>query len=294
MTDKQAAELAKPCIGSFNDPAAFVAPQFPAIVISPFFVVGPVRGNQFDAPLLPSFAKRIGVIAAVGDYPFWFLPRPVFGPWDADLLERGVRKRNFCRRGTFQPNSQRNTLTVSQYYPLCAFAALAFADPRRPFLAAAKLPSRKASSHRSSPSASKFPNNALQARNQTPCSYHCFSRRQHVEGEGYSAGRNRHAAPVCRIHRMPSKHARLDAHGRPRLSFRRRGLGNGGSINSQCSSVNCLCRFLMTEAQQFTCLTLSHTFEAEPIYETSSSQDSMISGVLGNPLEDTTTQPRPS
>jgi hypothetical protein len=225
MTDQETSELAEPCIGSLNDPATFVTAQFPAIMKFPFLVVAHVWGDQFNAAPFPSFAQGIGVIATVGDHPLWLLPRPSVGSGDADLLERGVRKRNFCRRGTFQPNSQRNTLTVSQYHPLCAFAALGFADCGGPFLAGAKLPSRKASSHCSSPSASRVPNNSLQARNQTPCSSHCFSRRQQVEGEGYSAGRNRHAAPVCSIHRMTSKHARLDAHGRPRLSFRRRGLG---------------------------------------------------------------------
>ena len=30
MTDEQAAELAEPCIGAFNDPAALIAPQLPA------------------------------------------------------------------------------------------------------------------------------------------------------------------------------------------------------------------------------------------------------------------------
>jgi hypothetical protein len=255
MTDQQTSELAEPCIGSFDDPAAFVAPQLPAIVKSPFLVVFPVGSDQFDSSLLPPFAQGIRVIGAVGDHSLRFLPRPAFAPGDADLLERGIRKRNSCRRGTFQPNSRRNTLTVSQYHPLCAFAAFGFADCGAPFLVGAKLPSRNASSHRSSPSASKVPNRVLQARSHTPCSSHCLSRRQHVEGEGKSAGRNRQAAPVCRIHRMPSKHPRLDAHGRPRLSFRRRGLGNSGSINSHCWSVNSLCRFLMTEAQQFPCLT---------------------------------------
>ncbi len=140
--------------------------------------------------------------------PFWILPQLPFRSGDADFLECGVRKRNLCRTGTFQPNSQRNTLTVSQYHPLCAFTALGFADCGAPFLAGAKLPSRKASSHRSSPSASRVP-----------------------------------------------KHARLDAHGRPRLSFRRRGLGNSGSINSHCSSVNSFCRFLMADDQQLARLT---------------------------------------
>jgi hypothetical protein len=60
---------------------------------------------------------------------------------------------------------------------------------------------------------------------QTPSSSHGLSRRQPVEGEGNSSGKNRHAAPVCRIHRMASKHARFDAQGRPRLSRRRLGGG---------------------------------------------------------------------
>jgi hypothetical protein len=35
---------------------------------------------------------------------------------------------------------------------------------------------------------------------QTPSSSHCRNRRQQVEGEGNSSGKNRHAAPVWRIH----------------------------------------------------------------------------------------------
>jgi hypothetical protein len=35
-----------------------------------------------------------------------------------------------------------------------------------------------------------------------------------VEREGYSSGKNRHAAPVCRIQRMPSKQARFGAAGK--------------------------------------------------------------------------------
>jgi hypothetical protein len=76
-----------------------------------------------------------------------------------------------------------------------------------------------------------------------------------VEGEGNSSGKNRQAAPVCRIHKIPSKQARLGAGGRPRLSLRRFGGGSNGSTKLQCSSLNSLCRFFMTEAQQLTCLT---------------------------------------
>ncbi len=252
VTNQHAAELTEPSIGAFDLPAPFITSQLPAILVSPFFVVFPVGRDQLDAAPFPSLPQWIGVVPPVGDHPFRLLPRPAFGPGDADFLERGVRKRNFCRRGTFQPNSQRNTFTVSQYHPLCAFTTLGFADGIAPFLAGAKLPSRKASSHRNRPSASRAPSKVRQALSQTPSSSHCFSRRQQVDGEGYSSGRKCHAAPVCNTHKMPSKQPRFGAGGRPRPSLRRFGSGSKGPTSSHCSSVKSFCRFFMTEAQHHT------------------------------------------
>ncbi len=76
-----------------------------------------------------------------------------------------------------------NTLTVSQHHLLHSLAALGFTDCRAPFFAGAKLPSRKASSHFSRPSASRAPNNVRQALSHTPSSSRCFSRRQHAAGD---------------------------------------------------------------------------------------------------------------
>jgi hypothetical protein len=250
VTDQNAAELTEPCVGALNLPPSFVASQFSSVFISLLQTVVPVRCNQFDTSPFPPLPQRIGIITAIGDHPLGVLSRPAFASRNADLVERGVRKRNFCRRGTFQPNSQRNTFTVSQYHPLCAFTTLGFADCIAPFLAGAKLPSRKASSHRRRPFASNAPSNVRQALSQTPCSSHPFNRRQQVDGEGYSSGRKRHAAPVCRIHRMPSRQVRFGAGGRPRPSLRRFGSGNSGPISSHCSSVNTFCRFFTREAQQ--------------------------------------------
>lgn len=249
MTNEQSAELSEPGVGALNDPTPLVASQFSAIFIPPFLVVLPVGCNQFDTSLLPSLPQRVGVVTAVCNHAFRLLPRSALGPRDADFGECGVRKRNFCRRGTFKPNSQRNTLTVSQYHPLRALATLGLANCFAPFFAGAKLPSRKASSHLNSPSASRVPSNVRHADSHTPRSSHCLNRRQQVEGEGYSSGKKRHAAPVCSTQRMPSKHSRLDDQGRPRLSRLRRGSGNNGPINFHCSSVNTFCRFFMTEAQ---------------------------------------------
>jgi hypothetical protein len=76
----------------------------------------------------PSLPQRIGVVATIGDHPLGLLPRTAFAPRDAGLFERAVRKCNFCRRGTFQPNSLHNAFTVSQYHPLFALTTLGPTD----------------------------------------------------------------------------------------------------------------------------------------------------------------------
>src|SRR5437667_4996548 len=243
MTHQQSSELAKPGVGSFDDPTPLVASQLTPILVAPLPIVLPVRYDQLDTAFLQSLAQRIRIVGGVGYHPFRLLPRTAFGLRNRDFLERGFRKRNFVRRGTFQPNSQRKTLTVDQYHPLCPLAPLGFPDGRAPFFAGAKLPSRKVSSHFSRPSSSSAPNNVRHAFSHTPSSSHCLSRRQQVEGEGNSSGKNRHAAPVCRIHRMPSKHARFDAQGRPRLSRRRLGGGNIGSTSSTGPSLKAFAPF---------------------------------------------------
>ena len=207
MTDQQAAELAEPGVGPLHDPSPLVAAEFAPIVVSPFLVVAPVRCNQFNAALLQPLAQRIGIVAAVGNHALGLLPRAALAAWDADFRERGFRKRNFCRRGTFQPNSQRNTFTVCQYHPLRSLAALGFTDRSAPFFAGAKLPSRKVSSHSSSWWWFSAASSCCQASTQTPSSSHCRSRRQQVEPLGYNDGRSRQRAPVLSTHRMPSTQA---------------------------------------------------------------------------------------
>src|SRR5712692_3623765 len=252
VTNQQPTKLSQPSIGPLHDPAAFVPPQLALVFVPSIVVVLPIGNDQFDSAAAQSLAQRIGIVTAIGDHTLRFLSRAALRSRDTDFSQRGFRKLNFTGGGTFQPNSQRKTFTVDQYHPLRALAPLGFPDGRAPFFAGAKLPSRKASSHFSNPSSSSPPSSRRHAFSHTPSSSHRFSRRQQVEGEGNSSGKNRHAAPVCRIHRMPSKHARFDAHGRPRLSCRRLGGGSMGSTNSHCSSVNSFCRCFMAEAHQLT------------------------------------------
>jgi hypothetical protein len=133
MPNQESPEVAEPCIGPLDDPAALVAAQFPSVFVTPLLVVLSIWCDQFDASLLQSLAQRVRVIGTIGDHPFRLLPRAAFGPGDADFFERGFRKRSFSRRGTFKPNSQRKTLTVDQYHPLRSLAPLGFADCGAPF-----------------------------------------------------------------------------------------------------------------------------------------------------------------
>ena len=207
MADEQSPELPEPCVGSFDDPASFVVPELAPVFVAPVFAVFSVGHDEVDAALLPSFSQRVGVVGAVGDHAFRLRSQAAFASGDFDF-----GKRSFSRRGTFQPNSERKTATVDQYHPLCSLAALGFANRRAPFFAGAKLPSRNVSSHFSRPSPSSAPNNARHASSLAPCTSHCFNRRQQVAGEGYLSGKKRHAAPVYNTQRMPSRHARFDAH----------------------------------------------------------------------------------
>ena len=133
MTDERSAELSQPRVGALDIPAPFVASPFLAIFVSPLLFVISVRCDQLDATPFPFLLQWIGVVTSLCDHLFWLPSQPTFRPGDADLFERGVRRRNFRRRGTFQPNLQRNTFTVSQYHPFCAFTTRGFTDCLAPF-----------------------------------------------------------------------------------------------------------------------------------------------------------------
>jgi len=136
MANQQTSKLSQPSVRAFDLPVPLITPQFSPVLEAPLLVVLSLRHDQLNPASLPSFSQIVAVIAAVCNYSPWFLSRSAFCSGAADFGERGVRKRNFCRRGTFQPNSQRNTFTVSKYHPLCALTTLCFTNGRASFLLA--------------------------------------------------------------------------------------------------------------------------------------------------------------
>src|SRR3981189_1707405 len=71
----QAAEVSKPGVGAFDDPATPVPPQRSAILRRRFLAVGAMRRDQFDSAPCQPLAQRIAVVGFVGDHSHRFLPR---------------------------------------------------------------------------------------------------------------------------------------------------------------------------------------------------------------------------
>src|SRR3989442_1474985 len=70
----QAAKVAEPGVGAFDDPTALVPPQRSAILCRGFLAVRAMRRDQFDSAPRQPLAQRIAVVGFVGDHPHRLLP----------------------------------------------------------------------------------------------------------------------------------------------------------------------------------------------------------------------------
>ena len=235
----QVAEVSELGVGAFDDPATPVPPQCSAILRRRFLAVGAMQRDQFESASCQPLAQRIAVVGFVGDHPHRFLPRTpgTMTPTYADRRERGFREPDFRRGCRVKVLSQRKTAAVDHHHPLRPFAPLGFSDSAAPFFAGAKLPSKNDSLHFNCWRSFNSLRNARQTFIQMPCSYQSRSRRQQVEGCGYSSGKSCQRAPLRRIHKMPSSTRRFSIHGRPPLRCLR-GLGSKGAIFFHCTSVS--------------------------------------------------------
>lgn len=230
----KAAEVTKPRECAFNLPSSSVPAKSSAILRrlpNPFLSV---RTNQFDASGCQLLSQWVAVVSFVSDQPLGILTKRAV---TFAGVQRLFDERDFVRTRRVQVVSQRNTFAVDHHHPLRSLAAFGLSDAFAPFLAGAKLPSIKHSLQSSCPRSSSWARNARHASSQTSSSSQSRSRRQHVEGLGYSLGRSDHGAPVRSIHSIPSNTLRSSAQGRPPF-FDRLCLGTNGSIFAHCSSVS--------------------------------------------------------
>jgi hypothetical protein len=249
VADLDAAEVLQPGVGAFDFPALAVAAELSFIFKSAMAVVAAVRSDQFCAAPFQPRAQRVGVVAAIGNHaPQAGARASTATARHFHLFERAFRKPLFGDLRGRKLRSDRYAAAVDHHHALRTFPTTCLADPEAPFFAVTKVASRNDSSQSNSLRSSICASSFRQARSQTPCSSHIRNRRQQVEPSGYSSGRSRHRAPVRRTHKIPCKHARLEAHGRPRPSLRRFGSGNNGTNTAHCSSLNKACRFFIEEA----------------------------------------------
>jgi hypothetical protein len=239
IANNQMAEIAEPSEGALDFPSSSIASQRSPVLGHRFASIPAMWRDQFDSARRQPLPQRVTVVTTIRDQTQRFLPRPprVGSAAHADRRERCFREPRFVWGCRTKVVSQRKTLAVDHHHPLRALAPLGFSDSSAPFLAGAKLPSRKDSLHCSCFRWLSSARNARQILSQTPCSSQSRSLRQQVAGEGNSSGKSCQRAPLRRIHKIPSSTLRSEARGRPPRRCEH-GRGSKGRIFSHWASVN--------------------------------------------------------
>jgi hypothetical protein len=249
ITNNQPSEVADPGKCSFHFPPAFVPSKWSSILCFMLAPIGSMRRNQFYSSAFQALSQLIRISCFIVNKTFyssaWFASS---FSWDRCFVQRGFDQRDFRRGRRVQVVPQRNSFAVCHHHPLRTLSAFGFSNAEPPFLAGAKLPSAKVSAHFSSPRSSSSAMNARQASSQASRSSHSWSRRQHVEGDGYCAGRSFHRAPLLRTQRMPSKQRRSEILLRPFRCPSSGSARNGASFSHNLSVNSLLKRFAARES----------------------------------------------
>lgn len=217
IPNHQPPKLSEPSKGALNDVTMRVAPQLAPILMGGPRIVRAGWNDRLNASLCQRLAKFVAVVAFVGNQSFGMLSRSAGAMLlrDGNRIQGGFKQLHLRRRRRVQVCSQRSTRAIDHHHPLCSLPAFGLADLSAPFFAGAKLPSAKHSSQSSLSASFSSANNARHMFRNTPPASHSFKRRQHVLALPYSFGSAAQGDPVQAIHRMPSKHFRSSAAGRP-------------------------------------------------------------------------------
>ena len=236
-TDNESTEVLQPGKSPLNRPSTLVSPQFTTILIFLSLIITAVRAYQFDAALSQSFPKRVAVISLISNNSFRvFSGTAASLPGHCDFLNSRLQQLHLTRRGRIEMSTERDSLAIDHHHPLRTLSAFGLSNTRAPFLAEAKLPSAKVSSHSSWFCSSSSDKNLRQILSQTPCFSHCCNLRQQVLDDGYQSGKSFHLAPLRSIQIIPSKTSLLPIGLRPPFGDCLCS-GNSGSSFFHCSSV---------------------------------------------------------
>lgn len=217
MPNQQSSECPEPRKSPLYDPSMAIATELPTVLMARPLVGRSGRDDRLDPSTLKARPKRVAIVSPVGDQAVRISTRCArpMGPMDSHVFKCRLNESHFRRGCRVQVCSQRSTLAIDQNHPLCALSSLRLADFEPPFLAGAKLPSMKHSSHWIRSSSASSARKARHSSSRVPFSSHSFSRRQQVEELAYRSGSSLHGEPVQRTHKMPSKQRLSSALGRP-------------------------------------------------------------------------------
>ena len=235
ISHDQATKVLQPRIGSFDNPTSFVSSQFASILMRGHFVIASRRNDRFNIPLKQQNSHGIAVVGAISNQAFRLTSFSIaMTHWHA--IQGGFQQFYFRRGSLLHVYSERSTRAIGQYHELCSLASFSLPDQLTPFFAITNMPSMKHSFQRIFWRSFSWFKNVRQRLSNTPCLAHWHRRRWTVLLEPYLSGNSLQGAPVQRIQRMPSKHLRLSADGRPPLR-ERLGSGKCGSMAFHCLSV---------------------------------------------------------
>src|ERR671914_150516 len=232
----QAPTVIHPAKAAFDFPALAIArtnfDRAPAFRLAPLTALNR-RDRRLDPSAAQSLAKLIAIVGFVRHQLLRASARAATWLGDTHGGQGRLRQLALMGLGTVHIQANRQALTIGDDHDLAAFADFRFANPRSPFLAGTKLPSRKARVHSSLPWASSWLSNARHLRSQVPSLDHAQKRRQQVAGEPYTRGTSSHVQPVFSTKRMPLSVRRSSFRFRPGPGFC---FGIKAAITAHCTS----------------------------------------------------------
>ena len=246
VADDQAAVVLEPGVRPLNNPSALVPAQRPAILVGCDGIVGSSRDDGFDASVHQGFPGWVTIVSPICNQALGGFPRApgLMGRPHSNRFQSGHQQLYLRRGRRVHVKSERSTPAINQYHKLCSLAPLRLADFGPPFFALAKVPSTKHSFQRICPRWFNWARKARHIFSKTLFFVQFCSRRWTVLLAPYRGGNSLHGAPVHKIHRIPSKHLRSSAGGRPPTrSFLRHGFLRTGSCSwtrAHCFSVSFL------------------------------------------------------
>jgi hypothetical protein len=132
MADQHASEVLQPGKEPLHFPAAFVPPQWPAILRFGFLALGPMGAISSINPWLgQARAERVAIVGLIPDQMFWSSLNKTLG-------ESWFNKGDFMRRSSLNVDGETKTSTVCHGHDLRTLASLGlshqaplFLPPRR-------------------------------------------------------------------------------------------------------------------------------------------------------------------